>query len=189
MASSPDGAESVLVELKGVDRSWPLYGSFSLAPGAIAARPRGLQAAVAPELADRLALRVGDSLRVGAAQLRIVGLIAQEPDRVGQGFSMGSTVLVDPAGLAASGLVQPGSLYTSAYRLRLADPGITAAVREHIEARFRNAGFAVNDSSNAAPGVRRFIERLGQFLTLIGLTALVIAGIGVGNGVSSYLDS
>src|SRR3546814_4356046 len=62
------------------------------------------------------------------------------------------------------------------------------AVTERIEERFPDSGFDIDDRSNGAPGTRRFIERLGQFLTLVGLTALVVAGIGVGNGVTSYLD-
>jgi putative ABC transport system permease protein len=142
-----------------------------------------------PELADRLSLRVGDSLRIGSASLRIVGFIAEEPDRVGQGFTLGSTALVDRAGLAATGLVQPGSLYTNAYRIKLPPGSDVGATSKQLSERFRDEGFQVQDRSNGAPGTRRFIERLGQFLTLVGLTALVVAGIGVGNGVTSYLDS
>jgi putative ABC transport system permease protein len=185
MAARPDGEESVLVELKGVDAAWPLFGSFRTKPGA---RPRGGQAAVGPELAERLGLRLGDRMRVGAAQLEIVGLIAGEPDRIGQGFTLGSTVLVDRAGLAATGLVQPGSLYTSAYRLQLAAGADPKAAADRLRKRFGAGGWQVQDRSNGAPGTRRFIERLGQFLTLVGLAALIVAGIGVGNGVASYLD-
>jgi putative ABC transport system permease protein len=188
MASRPDGAESVLVELKGVDGAYPLYGDFRLQPGALAPRPTGNQVAIGPELAERLSLRIGDEVRIGAANLTIIGLIAEEPDRVGQGFTLGSTALVDRAGLTATGLVQPGSLYTSAYRIQLAAGADAGAVAEQLRKRFRDEGFQVQDRSNGAPGTRRFIERLGQFLTLVGLTALIVAGIGVGNGVTSYLD-
>jgi putative ABC transport system permease protein len=190
MAARLDGAESVLVELKGVDEAWPLYGSFRLAPGALSPRPRGAEVAIGPELADRLSIRIGDSIRIGGAELKVVGFIAEEPDRVGQGFTLGSTALVDRAGLAATGLVQPGSLYSSAYRLKL-PPGAETpeAAAKRLAARFKDAGYQVQDRSNGAPGTRRFIERLGQFLTLVGLTALVVAGIGVGNGVASWLDA
>lgn len=189
MAARLDGAESILVELKGVDEAYPLYGEFRLQPGALKARPSGNDVAIGPELADRLSLRVGDSLRIGNTSLRIIGLIAEEPDRVGQGFTLGSTALVDRAGLSATGLVQPGSLYTSAYRIELPPGADVGATSKWLTERFRNEGFQVQDRSNGAPGTRRFIERLGQFLTLVGLTALVVAGIGVGNGVTSYLDS
>lgn len=189
MAARTDGAESGLVELKGVDTAYPLYGDFRLMPGASAPRPSGNQVAIGPELAERLSVEVGDDLRIGAAELEIVGLIAEEPDRVGQGFTLGSTALVDRAGLAATGLVQPGSLYTSAYRIALPAGADPEAVGERLSDRFKEAGFRVQDRSNGAPGTRRFIERLGQFLTLVGLAALVVAGIGVGNGVASYLDA
>jgi putative ABC transport system permease protein len=189
MASRTDGAESVLVELKGVDGAWPLYGNFRLESGAIAARPAGNQVAIGSELGERLGLRIGDSLRIGAADLRIIGFIAEEPDRVGQGFTLGSTALVDRTGLGATGLVQPGSLYSSAYRIQLPSGASAEAASKQLSQQFRDEGFQVQDRSNGAPGTRRFIERLGQFLTLVGLTALIVAGIGVGNGVASYLDS
>ena len=107
---------------------------------------------------------------------------------MGQGFTLGSTALVDPTGLAATRLVQPGSLYTSGYRLQLPTGADPAKVAERLRKNFGSAGFQVQDRTNGAPGTRRFIERLGQFLTLVGLTALIVAGIGVGNGVASYLD-
>ncbi len=189
MAARLDGAESVLVELKGVDGAYPLYGEFRLQPGALKSRPSGSEVAVGPELAERLGVKPGDTLRIGEARLRVIGLIAEEPDRVGQGFTLGSTALTDRAGLAATRLVQPGSLYTSAYRIQLPPAATPDAVTKRLKDRFSEAGLQIQDRSNGAPGTRRFIERLGQFLTLVGLTALIVAGIGVGNGVSSYLDS
>lgn len=185
MATRADGADSLLVELKGVENSYPLYGALTFSSGA---RPQGTQVAVAPELADRLRLRIGDPLQIGEATLRISGIIADEPDRLGQGFTLGSTALVDRAGLAATRLVQPGSLYNAAYRVRLPPGADAKALGETFVKRFSSGGWRAQDRSNGAPGTRRFIDRLGQFLTLVGLTALVIAGIGVGNGVASYLD-
>ena len=193
MAARPDGADSLLVELKGIDDAYPLYGQFRLRPGALAPRPSGDQVALGPEIAERLRLEMGDEIRIGGTSLTIIGLIAEEPDRVGQGFTLGSTALVDRAGLEATGLVQPGSLYTSAYRIKLPEGADLEAVTERIEERFPDAGFDIDDRSNGAPGTRRFIERLGQFLTLVGLTALsyllqiglvalaaIVAGLAVG---------
>lgn len=114
MASLPDMSRSVLVELKGVDTAYPLYGQFSLAPGALKPRPQGLEAVIAPGLADKLGLQPGSVVRVGAVAFTVVGIIAEEPDRAGAGFTYGPTFLVDSAGLAATGLVQPGSLFRQA---------------------------------------------------------------------------
>ena len=189
MASSGDGSNAVLAELKGVDAAYPLYGSFRLEPGALAPRPSGTNTAIAPALAEKLGVRVGDTVRIGDAGLRVIGIIAEEPDRVGEGFTLGPVAIVDRAGIDATGLVQPGSLFTTRYRIKTGatlDPAKTAAA---LAAKFPAAGWEVQDRSNGAPGTRRFIERLGQFLALVGLTALVVAGIGVGNGVASWLES
>ncbi|NBX06395.1 MAG: FtsX-like permease family protein, partial [Betaproteobacteria bacterium] len=91
-------------------------------------------------------------------------------------------------GLAATKLVQPGSLFSASYRVKLPPGASPEAAAKSITSRFREAGWEVRDRSNGAPGTRRFVERLGQFLSLVGLTALAIAGIGVGNGVTSWLE-
>jgi putative ABC transport system permease protein len=89
MAALPDNSRAVLAELKGVDQAYPLYGALRLEKGALAARPSGLEAAIAPGLADKLGLRVGSPVRVGEAQFRVMGIIAEEPDRAGSGFTFG----------------------------------------------------------------------------------------------------
>ena len=188
MAITRDGSQSLLVELKGVDAAYPLYGALKLAPGALAARPLGNDVAIAPALSEKLGLKIGDQFRVGDAQFRVAGLIAEEPDRVGEGFTLGPVVMTDKAGLDATALIQPGSLYTSRYRVRTTGNIDPAKATQSLSKQFPGAGWEFRDRSNGAPGTRRFIERLGQFLALIGLTALAVAGIGVGNGVASWLD-
>jgi putative ABC transport system permease protein len=185
MASA--GGAPALVDLRATDAAWPLVGSFRLAPGALATRPTGRQIAIAPALADRLGVKPGDTLTLGQARLRIVGLIANEPDRLGAGFALGPPVLVDLAALDATALVQPGSLYDSHYRVLLAHPETASAAREAILRKFRGAGWSAKSSGESAGGFRRGIAQLGQFLLLVGLAALAIAGVGVGSGVAAYL--
>ncbi len=188
MAALPDGSQSILTELKGVDDAYPLYGKLVLEKGALAPRPSGLDVAIAPALGEKLGLKVGDAVRVGEAQFRVIGLIADEPDRVGEGFTLGPVILADWKGLEATQLVQPGSLFNTRYRLKLPAATKPATVTAELTKRFNGAGWEYQDRTNGAPGTRRFIERLGQFLELVGLTALAVAGIGVGNGVASWLD-
>jgi putative ABC transport system permease protein len=188
MAARADGAESMLGELKAVDASYPLYGTVRLASGLSLPRALAGRALVVGDGAlARLNLAVGDEVRVGDAMLRISGVLAEEPDKVGEGFTLGPTLLVSEETLAATGLVQPGSLYRTTYRVQLSAGAAPAPATERLEARFPNAGWQVQDRSNGAPGTRRFIERLGQFLTLVGLTSLLVAGVGVGNGVAAFL--
>jgi putative ABC transport system permease protein len=188
MASRQDASASVLAELKSVDTLWPLYGRFTTQAGALTPRPTGLDAIVAPALAERLPLRVGDRIRVGETSLRVAGLIDQEPDRVGEGFAFGPTILLSREALDATRLLQPGSLFTARYRIRLDQDQDVRALSERLDSRYRQTNWEVSDRSNAARGLRRFVDQLGQFLTLVGLTALIVAGIGVGNGVASWLD-
>ncbi|MDR6788305.1 putative ABC transport system permease protein [Sphingomonas sp. BE138] len=179
--------QSALAELRGVDDRWPLVGRFRMAPGALATRPHGREAAIAPALAERLGVTVGGTIRLGTVPFRVVGLIAQEPDRLGAGFALGSPVLVDLRGLDASALIQPGSLYRSGYRIVLPPRVDAEATGKRLAARFAGAGWTPRTTENAGRGVRGGIATLGQFLLLVGLAALAIAGVGVGSGVAAYL--
>jgi len=186
MARGTSG-EPVLVSLKAVDAAWPLVGRYVQAAGAAAPRPGRDQAAVATVLADRLGLKVGDPLRLGAATLRVSGIVADEPDQLGEGFALGPRVLVSADTLDRAGLVQPGSLYEVRYHLILPRGADGKAAGERWVARFRDAGWSATPAEEAGRGLRRGIGQLGQFLLLMGLAALAVAGVGVGSGVAAYL--
>ena len=186
MANAPSG-EALLAELKAVDAAYPLYGTMRLESGARRGPPPPGAAWIGADLADRLGLTVGGQVKFGETSFRIDGLIAEEPDRLGEGFTLGPVAIIGMDDLPATRLIQPGSLYQSKYRVRLSGDADPAAAGKRLTAEFPEAGWDVTDRSNGAPGTRRFIERMGQFLSLVGLAALVIAGIGVGNGVASYL--
>lgn len=183
---SGDGPSAILSELKGVDGAYPLYGKLVLKRG-----PAGPLAAdevvIGQALADRLALRPGQRLRYGKADFHIRDIITDEPDRVGEGFTLGPVAITSIEGIRRTGLIQPGSLYESKYRIRIAPGADARAAGEALKRAFPAAGFEIKDRDRAAPGTSRFFDRMGQFLSLIGLAALAIAGIGVSNGVTSYL--
>lgn len=178
----------VPVDLKAVDKLWPLYGSFTLQDGRKAAAPTGLTAWIAPGVSDRLGVRVGDKLLVGNATLVIGGVIGDEPDRLGEGFALGPAIIISREALDATALVQPGSLVRWKYRLRLPEQADPLALGENIKQQFPTAALEIRTRDKAAPGLDRFVDRMGQFLILVALAALAIAGIGIGNGVTSYLE-
>ncbi|MET3435598.1 FtsX-like permease family protein [Sphingomonas sp. 1185] len=186
MAVSPDGTIAP-VQLKAVDAAYPLYGRLTLADGRAVRAPGAGGVWIGRALAERLSLTPGARLRFGTAWFRVGGIIADEPDRLGEGFTLGPVAIVSRAGLDRTGLVQPGSLYDSRYRIAAArDP---AQVAKAFERSFATAGWETRTRDRASPGASRFVARMGEFLTLVGLAALVIAGIGVGNGVGSYLEA
>jgi len=196
MARLEDGSDQALVELKAVDAAYPLYGSLVTEPALPAAdlfAPRdGVHGAVAPDfLLERLGIAQGGRLKVGNATFELRAGLVTEPDAVSDGFGFAPRLMVSLDGLKASGLIQPGSLVEYAYKVRMPSGTSEAqvtAVQDEASARFPEAGWSVRTRSNAAPALASNIERFSQFLTLVGLTALVVGGVGVANAVRAYLD-
>lgn len=192
MATAADGRRA-LVELKSVDGAYPLYGEMRLTPAmpldAALAAGDGLPGAVVEEaLAQRLDLAPGDRLRIGEAEFALRAVIEREPDRGISALTLGPRVMISEQALAATGLVQPGSLIRFHYRLRLPDGADLGAFADALARAFPDAGWRVSRVDTSAPGLGPVLRRLTLFLTLVGLTALLVGGIGVGNAVRAHLD-
>ncbi len=183
------GDMAVPIELKAVDAVYPLYGALTLKDGRSVGSPAPGEAWLSQDAADRLGAAKGARIAIGTAEVTVGGIIASEPDRLGEGFQLGPTVIVDARLPAEAGLLAPGSMYRSKVRVKLAGGLPPKAVGDAFLARFPTAGFQLRTRDEASPGADRFVQRMGDFLTLVGLAALVIAGIGIGGGVSSYLDA
>lgn len=183
-----------LIELKGVDNAYPLSGEMVVSPGmtlqnALAKRDDGISGAVADaSLLKRLGLDLDGLIKVGAATLRITAIIKSEPDRVASVLSFGPRLMISMEALEQTRLVLPGSQAYFHTRVLL-KPGVDSGRwREDLDEVFPKAGWRVREPNEAAPGIRRFIERMTLFLSFVGLTALLVGGIGVTNSVSGYLD-
>ncbi|MEE4153620.1 MAG: FtsX-like permease family protein [Erythrobacter sp.] len=177
------------IELKAVDQRWPLYGALTLTDGRTVAAPGVDEAWLSQGAIDRLEIEVGEQFRVGTVTLTAAGIIDNEPDRLSEGFQLGPTVIVAEDVPARAGLLQPGALYESKYRVAFDNPARSPeAVEEALTQAFPEAGFDYRTRDRASPGADRFVTQMSDFLTLVGLAALVIAGIGIAGGVSSYLD-
>jgi putative ABC transport system permease protein len=197
MARRADGSAQTLIEVKAVDDAYPLSGTMRLdqdiaLADALATRPDGsFGVVVAPILAARLNLAVGDQMLIGRGTAVITGIIASEPDKIGSGIDFGPRVMMSRAALERTDLVQPGSLVRYVTRLKLTG-AVTdervAAVKAEADERFPEAGWRISTRGNASPGLQRNVERFAQFLTLVGLTALVVGGVGVTNAVKAYVD-
>ena len=197
MARSHPGEEHgsrTLVEVKAVDEAYPLYGRVGVTPEqplqeTLERRDGRWGALVHPSLVDRLNLSTGDTLRVGDLDYTVRGTITREPDRPARAFTLGPRVMVGHASISESGLMEPGSLTYHHYRLDL-PPGMDSDTwRAEMNAAFPDAGWRARDLDNAAPGIVRFVDQVTLFMTLVGLTALLVGGVGVANAIRSYLDS
>ncbi len=184
MAVAP-GGKIGLAELSSIDAAWPLAGRLDLAPGGT--RPTGREVAVGRELAERLDLKRGSAVRVGYARFTVSGIIDKMPAM--SGFAFSPPILVDEAGLAATGLVQPGSLTTTSYRLILPPGRDPQAIGKAFQARFPDGGWSVTDRNDAGQGTRRFVERVAEMLLLVALAALAIGGLGIASAAAAFAAS
>lgn len=194
MARRVDGTEQTLVELKGVDRFYPLVGALGLSGGMApdSAMRHGVGAAVEPILLERLGLKIGDNLTIGNATVEVRATLASEPDQLVDRLTYGPRVMVSLDTLEATGLVQPGTLIRWRYALALngsdADAEHLIGFRQQMQAELPESGYTVTDRRDPSPQVSRTLERLRQFLTLIGLTSLLVGGVGVANAVGTFVD-
>ena len=200
MVRMTDGSDQTLVEVKAVDSAYPLYGTLKLAPDLAAKERFALQdgaygAAVPQLLLDRLSLKLGDQIMLGSAKFTLRAMIESEPDMLGSGMALAPRFLTSDEALRASGLIQPGSLVNYIYKIALPDTAQAgaqdtrlAALEAAAEKNFPEAGWNIRNRNNAAPALSANIERFSQFLTLVGLTSLIIGGVGVANAVRSFLD-
>jgi len=189
--------EFALVELKAVDANYPLLGSVTMTPTApladvLAERDGAYGAAADPTLLARLDLKLGDRVSIAGATFVIRSVIDAEPDKLSGGVGFGPRFMIGDAGLRATGLLQPGSLVRWTYRLRLPDAhsddtAVQALIAE-ARAALPEAGWEIRSRGNASPQLERSIERFTQFLTLVGLAALLVGGVGVANAVKSHID-
>lgn len=184
MLIAPDG-RSQLVELTGVDSNWRLAGEVDWGPGG--RRPAGAEVGVGHEVAERLDLSLGQQVRFGRASYRIVSIIQKMPGQ--SGFALSPPAIVDEAGLAASGLIQPGSISTTNYRILLPAGTDEEAIGKSFQRRFQAGGWRATTRDEAGSGTRRFIDRLGQLLLLVALSALAIGGLGMSSAAAAFAAS
>ncbi|MBR1217011.1 FtsX-like permease family protein [Bradyrhizobium sp. U87765 SZCCT0131] len=189
--------EFALVELKAVDGNYPMLGRPTLAPDmpvadALAPHDGVYGAAADPTLLARLDLKVGDRVSIAGATFAITTAIDAEPDKLAGGVGFGPRFLISIDGLRATGLLQPGSLVRWTYRVKLADTGSDDRAAEALitdaRAALPEAGWDIRSRANASPQLERSISRFTQFLTLVGLAALLVGGVGVANAVKSHID-
>ncbi|MEO3415295.1 FtsX-like permease family protein [Roseovarius sp. CAU 1744] len=191
MATVPGGKRS-LSQVKAVDDAYPLTGRVTLNPdmplSEALAGAAGLPGAVMdPLLADRLDLQTGDSFRLGTQDFRLMARLEVEPDGIASGFALGPRTIVATSALENAGLLAPGTLFSTKYRMLL-PPGRKLDLTQYEAVkRFENSGMRWRDARNGAPGVAEFVSRLSAFLVLVGLSGLAVGGVGISAALRAFL--
>ena len=191
-------ATSQLVELKALDAFYPLYGKLIVEPPQaskelLAPIQSGCQrlpcfgAIVEKSLLIRLNVDLGSKLRIGQTSFIITAILDKEPDKIATAFSLGPRVMISREALEATELVKTGSRIHERYRLKL--PASTSLEQwlGELRGRLSREGVQVSSYRDAQPRLRRFLDQLTLYLGLIGLTILLVGGIGVACTMQGFI--
>lgn len=179
------------VELQTVDERYPLYGQLLLEPLQPLAAVTSLQndrwgVAIDPVLAETLGIGVGDLVYIGSLAMEVRALIRNQPDRSLNADWRGTPVLVSPAAIDASGLLQPGSRIDYEYRVRTDIP--VADWREAFYNRFPDQTWEVRTFHDRSRRIGERLDQIASGLLIIGFSTLFIGGLGVFNSIQAYLQ-
>ncbi|MBI1776022.1 MAG: FtsX-like permease family protein [Proteobacteria bacterium] len=188
-----NGGGRALAEIWAVDQTYPLLGGLELEPAsplapALALADGSWGVAVEPALQARLGLKLGDRLKIGETSYQVRAIIRHQPDwRVF--LTWGRPILVAEASLRSTQLLRPDSLIHYFYRLVFADAITPAAFGTAAKDAFPDAGWRLYRYDELITQARQPMQRMGQLLTLVGLSTLIIGGVGIAAAVRSHLES
>jgi len=195
MARTKDGA-SLLVELKGVDENYPLYGTVEILPAfdlyKTLEQRDGVYGAVADQaLFDTLGLKSGDHIGIGDGRYQLRGVLVAEPDRVFRAFTLGPRLMVLRASLQATGVTRDGAEVYSYTRVQInpeatKTPDVIEALAR-IDRAFPEAGWRMVNAHDGVPGVERTLAIGHTLLLFIGMGVLLIGGAGISGAVRAHV--
>jgi len=189
------GDRTAFLSVRAGDENYPLVGSVTLGPEGAAPQPLAevlaerdgrFGVALDPQLFERLGIAVGDTLQIGGATFQARASLVALPDKAVQGFQFGLPVVMSKAGAQATGSAEPGLLNRYRYKILLDGKNYDEA-RSAIRESFPDAGWIVRSPSDATAALSRFFTLFGRFLVLVGLSSLLVGGVGVSNAVSAYV--
>ena len=185
---------SLLLSLRAASDAYPLVGTVTLGPetgtrplGSLTASNDDLPGAVVdPQVLQRLGVSIGDIIRIGNADFVIRATLLALPDQAAQGFQLGLPAIISDGALAEAGLDQPGVLSRYSYKVVVAK-GTAATAIAALEKAYPHADWDLRQPADAAANLKRFFDLFARFLTLVGLSSLLVGGVGVSNAVSAYI--
>ncbi len=185
------GENAAFLSVRAVDEAYPLAGTVEIegvSSLSAALSPEGGSpgAIVDPLVIERLGIELGDRFSIGTAEFTARAILRALPDEAAQGFQLGAPVLVAADALGATGLVQPGLIARYRYKIALRSVTFEEASRAIVE-RFPDAGWTVRSPEQAASTLSRFFDLFSRFLILVGLSSLLVGGVGVSNAASAYI--
>lgn len=174
-----------LASVKAVDAVYPIYGELQTRPPGL--RPQAGSVLLSPRLMAMLNLKVGDSIDVGDATLRIAGEVLQEPDAGFNPFQIAPGLMMNSADVAKTRAIQPGSRVTWRYTFGGSAGQIAAYEKWLLPQLGEDQRWISPEQDEGALG--KSLERSRQFLLLSALLTLLLAVAAVAVAMSHYCRS
>lgn len=176
-----------LVQVRTVDPGWPYYGTIETSPAGVWPLLQQGGAVVDPSLLPAIGAEVGDSVGLGDARFKIVGTVVSVPGDVGLQMAFGARVFIAHRALASTKLLGFGARaeYTTFVKLPASiDAQVAAkAIRPALRADRVRVRTVADDRDNLTDG----LTRLGNYLGLVALAALLLGGLGVASAVHVFI--
>jgi len=198
------GDNNAFLDIVGVDADYPLVGNVDSPqlpngekPADLLAQKDGAWGAIVnPIILDRLGIKLGGNFTIGQTQYQARGILGSLPDGAARGFHLGLTALISVEALAATPDARPplpGMLTQYRYKIVLPNKTADTALADYaagakaIADKFHDPGWVAQSPKDAAGNLARYYDVFTQFLLIVGLSALLVGGVGVSNAVSAYI--
>jgi len=190
MASPADTSKPILCSVKAVDPGkYPFYGTVQLDPSIpLSQALTDDSAVVAEDFLIRTGISQSDDIQIGDSRFHIAAILKEEPDRLASGIELGPRILITRTGLERAGLIQFGSRASESFLFKLPTQGLSLREATGVIQRGFRQRARIVDFRNPNPSITRGLEHMTNYLSLIGLLALLVGGLGVATTIHAYLQ-
>ncbi len=182
--------KSLFTRIKTVDEKYPLYGQVDYEPiGAYERMQREPNTILINEsLSKTLDIKINEQVKVQDQNFNVIGIIKSVPDVSGF-VAFGDWALAGKQTLEILKLNGIGSFLNYEYKVKFNNDDDPAQIEKKIENIFKNdQKVKLRYPENSASGIKRIINNFSQFLSLVSISAMLIAGIGIANTLLSFIN-
>lgn len=188
MTYVPRTSGARLAQVTAVQGGFPFYGEIVTAPAAAWSEMQsGRNTIVDPSLLVALGARVGDSLAMGDTRFAIIGTIISVPGDVGIRSAFGPRIFVAGQHLDSTGLLGTGARAEHEAYLRLRGGEAAQSIADRYRAELRADRIRIRTVADDQERLDGSLARLGNFLGLVALIALLLGGLGVASAVHVFI--
>ena len=182
--------KSLFTRIKTVDTKYPLYGKIVYEPAGAFDRmhnePNTLL--INESLSKNLNLKINEKIKVQNQLFTIIGIVKSVPDVSGF-VAFGDWALAGDQTLEILKLNGIGSFLNYEYKVKFNKNDDAGKLEKKIENIFKDdQKVKLRYPENSASGLKRIINNFSQFLSLVSISAMLIAGIGIANTLLSFIN-